>query len=138
GSCVNFFHLDCLASEVNLNVDLDCALTVVAQGYYRWVRLCWCSEGRRRIGTSARWSYCWAWPPSSSRSAGAFERYQGTGLQVQGQRCPRLLALGLLPHPDAQRLQQAVPVKDGSGGALQPLDKRFGVASGRPRWPGLI
>jgi hypothetical protein len=37
GSCVNFFHLDCLASEVRLNVDLDAALTVVAQGCYRWL-----------------------------------------------------------------------------------------------------
>jgi hypothetical protein len=37
GSCVNFFHLDCLSSEVRLNVDLDAALTVVAQGCYRWL-----------------------------------------------------------------------------------------------------
>jgi hypothetical protein len=36
GSGVNFFHLDCLASEVPLNVDLDAALTVVADGCYRW------------------------------------------------------------------------------------------------------
>src|SRR5262249_55649737 len=28
GDCVNFFHLDCLASEVRLSVDLDAALTV--------------------------------------------------------------------------------------------------------------
>jgi hypothetical protein len=32
GQCVNFFHLDCLAREVRLNVDLDAALTVLAQG----------------------------------------------------------------------------------------------------------
>jgi hypothetical protein len=37
GQAVNFFHLDCLASEVALNVDLDCALTVVANGCYRWL-----------------------------------------------------------------------------------------------------
>ena len=37
GSCVNFFHLDCLASEVRLNVDLDVALTVLANGCYRWL-----------------------------------------------------------------------------------------------------
>jgi hypothetical protein len=37
GECVNFFHLDCLASEVRLNVDLDSALTVLAQGCYRWL-----------------------------------------------------------------------------------------------------
>jgi hypothetical protein len=37
GQCVNSFHLDCLASEVRLNVDLDAALTVVAQGCYRWL-----------------------------------------------------------------------------------------------------
>jgi len=37
GSCVNFFHLDCLASEVRLNVDLDCATTVLANGCYRWL-----------------------------------------------------------------------------------------------------
>ena len=37
GSAVNFFHLNCLSSEVRLNVDLDCALTVVANGCYRWL-----------------------------------------------------------------------------------------------------
>jgi hypothetical protein len=37
GSSVNFFHLDCLASEVRLNVDLDAALTVLANGCYRWL-----------------------------------------------------------------------------------------------------
>src|SRR5262249_37175796 len=34
---VNFFHLDCLASEVRLNVDLDAALRVIANGCYRWL-----------------------------------------------------------------------------------------------------
>ncbi len=37
GISVNFFHLDCLASEVRLNVDLDVALTVLANGCYRWL-----------------------------------------------------------------------------------------------------
>jgi hypothetical protein len=37
GAAVNFFHLDCLASEVRLNVDLDAALTVLANGCYRWL-----------------------------------------------------------------------------------------------------
>jgi hypothetical protein len=37
GSGVNFFHLDCLASEVPLNADLDATLTVVANGCYRWL-----------------------------------------------------------------------------------------------------
>jgi hypothetical protein len=37
GSAVNFFHLDCLASEVRLNVDLDTTLTVLANGCYRWL-----------------------------------------------------------------------------------------------------
>jgi hypothetical protein len=37
GISVNFFHVDCLASEVNLNVDLDLALTVIAHGCYRWL-----------------------------------------------------------------------------------------------------
>ena len=37
GTNVNFFHLDCLASEVRLNVDLDVTLTVVANGCYRWL-----------------------------------------------------------------------------------------------------
>jgi hypothetical protein len=37
GQSVNFFHLDCLASEVPLNVDLDAALTVLANGCYRWL-----------------------------------------------------------------------------------------------------
>ena len=35
GSGVNYLHLDCLAGEVPLNVDLDAALTVVANGCYR-------------------------------------------------------------------------------------------------------
>jgi hypothetical protein len=34
---LNFFHLDCLASEVRLHVDLDVALTVLANGCYRWL-----------------------------------------------------------------------------------------------------
>jgi hypothetical protein len=37
GQCVNFFHLDCLASDVPLNVDLDVALTVLANGCYCWL-----------------------------------------------------------------------------------------------------
>jgi hypothetical protein len=37
GISVNFFHLDCLASEVRLNVDLDAPLTVIANGCYRWL-----------------------------------------------------------------------------------------------------
>ena len=37
GISVNCFHLDCLASEVRLNVDLDVALTVIAHGCYRWL-----------------------------------------------------------------------------------------------------
>jgi hypothetical protein len=37
GSSVDFFHLDCLASEVRLNVDLDAVLTVLAHGCYRWL-----------------------------------------------------------------------------------------------------
>jgi hypothetical protein len=37
GISVNFFHLDCLASEVRLNVDLDAALTMIANGCYRWL-----------------------------------------------------------------------------------------------------
>jgi hypothetical protein len=37
GISVNFFHLDYLASEVRLKVDLDVALTVLANGCYRWL-----------------------------------------------------------------------------------------------------
>jgi hypothetical protein len=37
GNSVDFFHLDCLCSEVRLNVDLDVALTVLANGCYRWL-----------------------------------------------------------------------------------------------------
>jgi hypothetical protein len=37
GPCVHFFPLDCLASAVRLNVDLDAALTVWAQGCDRWL-----------------------------------------------------------------------------------------------------
>ncbi len=37
GNCVNFFHLNCLSSEVRLNVDVDTTMTVLAQGCYRWL-----------------------------------------------------------------------------------------------------
>lgn len=37
GINVNFFHLDCLASEVRLNVNTDVVLTVLANGCYRWL-----------------------------------------------------------------------------------------------------
>ena len=37
GISVNFFHLDRLASEVRLNVDLDATPTVLANGCYRWL-----------------------------------------------------------------------------------------------------
>lgn len=37
GSCVDFFHLDCLSSEVRLNADLDALATVLAHGCYRWL-----------------------------------------------------------------------------------------------------
>lgn len=37
GTNVNFFHMDCLSSEVRLNVDLDVTLTVIAHGCYRWL-----------------------------------------------------------------------------------------------------
>ena len=37
GIGVNFFHLDCLASAMRLNVDLDAALTVIVNGCYRWL-----------------------------------------------------------------------------------------------------
>jgi hypothetical protein len=37
GISINFFHLDCLASEVRLNVDLDTTLTVLANSCYRWL-----------------------------------------------------------------------------------------------------
>jgi hypothetical protein len=37
GTNVNFFHLDCLSSEVRLNVDLDATLTVITHGCYRWL-----------------------------------------------------------------------------------------------------
>jgi hypothetical protein len=37
GINVNFFHMDCLSSEVRLNVDLDVLMTVVANNSYRWL-----------------------------------------------------------------------------------------------------
>ena len=37
GISLTFFHLDCLASEVRLTVDVDVALTVLAHGCYRWL-----------------------------------------------------------------------------------------------------
>src|SRR5262249_3198226 len=37
GISVNFFHRDCLASEVRLNVDLDTVRTVLAHGCSRWL-----------------------------------------------------------------------------------------------------
>jgi hypothetical protein len=43
GRAVNFFHRDCLARAVRLNVDLDTVMTVLANGCYRWL-------GRQRRG----------------------------------------------------------------------------------------
>jgi transposase len=37
GINVNFFHLDCLSSEVRLNVNLDVVFTAIANGCYRWL-----------------------------------------------------------------------------------------------------
>src|SRR3954452_14803158 len=37
GTSVNFFHLNCLASEVRLNVDLDVALKALANRCYSWL-----------------------------------------------------------------------------------------------------
>ncbi|MCH8923096.1 MAG: hypothetical protein IIA67_08120 [Planctomycetes bacterium] len=37
GTSVDFFPLDCLASRVRLNVDLDAIMTVLANGCYRWL-----------------------------------------------------------------------------------------------------
>jgi hypothetical protein len=37
GMSVNFFPLDCLASEVRLTVALDTTMTVLAKGCYRWL-----------------------------------------------------------------------------------------------------
>ena len=37
GRSANFFHQDCLSSEVRLNVDLDTVLTVLANGCCRWL-----------------------------------------------------------------------------------------------------
>ena len=46
GNAVNFFPLDCLSSEVRLTVDRDGALTVLANGCYRWL-------GKQRRGFEA-------------------------------------------------------------------------------------
>jgi hypothetical protein len=59
GISVNSFHLDCLASEVRLNVDFDVALTGIAHGCYRWpaTRLFGCGRSKpkqlfqRMVGT---------------------------------------------------------------------------------------
>ena len=37
GINVNFFHMDCLSSEVRLNVHFDVLLTVLANSCYRWI-----------------------------------------------------------------------------------------------------
>jgi len=37
GINVNFFHMDCLSSEVRLNVQVDVVMTVIANGCYRWL-----------------------------------------------------------------------------------------------------
>ena len=37
GINVNFFHIDCLSSEVRLNVQMDVVMTVIANGCYRWL-----------------------------------------------------------------------------------------------------
>ena len=41
GIRINCFPLDCLASAGRLNVDVDVALTVLAQGCYRWLATQW-------------------------------------------------------------------------------------------------
>jgi hypothetical protein len=41
GISVKVFHLDCLASAVRLNVDVDVALTVLAHGGYRCLAMQW-------------------------------------------------------------------------------------------------
>jgi len=37
GINVNFFHMDCLGSEIRLNVNFDILLTVMANSCYRWI-----------------------------------------------------------------------------------------------------
>jgi len=63
GISVNFFHLDCLASEVRLNVDLDVALTVLAHGCYRWLamRLRGDRKRSRNNSTAASWKPAGWW-----------------------------------------------------------------------------
>jgi hypothetical protein len=39
GTSVNFFPLDCLASEVRLNVDLDAAMAVIANGSWGVIQI---------------------------------------------------------------------------------------------------
>ena len=75
GISVNFFHLDCLASEVRLNVDFDVVLTVIAHGCYR--RLATQLSGH---GTSNR-SKCsrGLWPPEE------WWRSKGIGLWLGSQ-----------------------------------------------------
>jgi hypothetical protein len=50
---VNFFQLDCLASEARFNVDFDVALSVIAHGCSRWLatRLfgCGTSKPKQRV-----------------------------------------------------------------------------------------
>ena len=48
GSSVNFFHIDCWASAVRLNVALDTTMTVLANGCYRWL-----AKQRRGCDTAA-------------------------------------------------------------------------------------
>ena len=65
---MNFFHLDCLASEVRLNVDLDAALTVLANGCYRWLAQPAAAASRRRPRSSCT--------GGSSRPAGRWRSRQ--------------------------------------------------------------
>jgi hypothetical protein len=37
GTSLNLLHLDCLASEVRLDVDLDSTVTVIGNDCYRWL-----------------------------------------------------------------------------------------------------
>lgn len=37
GININFFHMNCLSSEVRLNVSTDVMMTVIANGCYRWL-----------------------------------------------------------------------------------------------------
>ena len=149
GSGVNFFHLDCLASEVPLNVDLDAALTVLANGCYRWLasELDGFTEAKpkrpvpedhrdRRDGSGHRGA-----DPRPLREAGAQPDLEASGARRQSRSDPlgrwqdpplHLRRDGLTRPKSVSRFPSAkIGVQDGWGWEEWVADGRATLARGK-------